>query len=53
MAKMLEKGQIVTVEELALSNAFQLEALINVLERKGALRKEEILEELKRMKKQG
>jgi len=36
----------VTVEELALSNAYQLEAMINVLERKGLLTKDEVLKEL-------
>jgi hypothetical protein len=32
-----EKRETVSVEELALSNAYQLEAMINVLERKGLL----------------
>ena len=50
MAEVLDERQTVSVEELALSNAFQLEALINLLERKGILRKEEILEELKCLK---
>ena len=50
MAEKLEGRQTVTVEELALSNAFQLEALINILEAKGLLKKEEILEELHRLK---
>lgn len=51
MAEKLEGRQMVTVDELALSNAYQLEALINVLERKGLLKKEEILDELKRLKR--
>jgi hypothetical protein len=52
MAEKLDSSQTVTIEELALSNAFQLEALINVLEKKGVLNKEEILDELKQVKKQ-
>ena len=42
-------GKTVSNEELALSNAYQLEAMINVMERKGLLTKAEGLEELKEM----
>jgi len=38
--------ETVTVEELALSNAYQLEAMLNVLERKGLLTSKEVLDEL-------
>jgi len=41
-----EKRETVSVEDLALSNAYQLEAMINVMERKGLLTKAEVLEEL-------
>ncbi|MDA0692922.1 MAG: hypothetical protein O3A78_11090 [Nitrospinae bacterium] len=41
-----KERKTVTVEELALSNAYQLEALINVLERKGILTSKEVLDEL-------
>jgi hypothetical protein len=41
-----EKRETVSVEDLALSNAYQLEAMINVLERKGLLTKAEVLAEL-------
>jgi hypothetical protein len=41
-----EKRETVSVEELALSNAYQLEAMINVLEQKGLLTRAEVLEEL-------
>ncbi len=44
------KRETVSVEDLALSNAYQLEAMINVLERKGLLTKAEVLEELKGMR---
>ena len=38
--------ETVTVEQLALSNAYQLEAMINVLERKGILTGKEVMDEL-------
>jgi hypothetical protein len=46
MSKDPKERKTVTVEDLALSNAYQLEALINVLERKGILTKDEVLAEL-------
>jgi len=45
-------NQIVTTEEIALSNMYQLEAMIRVLEQKGVLTKQEVLEELKVMKRE-
>jgi len=36
----------VSVEQLALSNAYQLEAMINILERKGILTGKEVMDEL-------
>ena len=38
--------QVVTTEELAISNMYQLEAMIRVLERKGIMTKDEVLDEL-------
>ncbi len=43
--------QTVTIEDLAVSNAFEIAALIAVLERKGFLTRAEILEEIARQKK--
>ncbi len=51
MAKVLGGRQTVPLEEVVLAQAFQLEALLNVLERKGVIRKAEVLEEIKRLKK--
>ncbi len=48
-----KEHELVTVEDLALSNAYQLEAMINVLERKGLSTKAEVLEELKGMSGNG
>ena len=47
MAKSLDGRQAVPLEEVVLAQAFQLDALMNVLERHGLLRKAEVLEEIK------
>jgi len=44
------KKPTVTIEELAISNMFQLEAMIRVLEKKGIFTKQEVLEELQLLK---
>ena len=46
MAKVLDGGQAVPLEEVVLAQAFQLEALINVLEKRGLLSKAEVLAEI-------
>ena len=47
MAKVLGGRQAVPLEEVVLAQAFQLEALLNVLDRKGVITKAEVLEEMK------
>jgi len=47
MAKVLGGRQTVPVEEVVLAQAFQIEALLNVLDRKGVITKAEVLEEMK------
>ena len=47
MAKVMDGGQAVPLEDVVLAQAFQLEALMNVLEKHGLLRKAEVLEEIK------
>jgi len=42
--------EIVTLEELAISNSFETAALIEVLERKGLLTKAEVLEMIKQLR---
>jgi len=44
--------QTVPLEEVVLAQAFQLEALMNVLERKGVIQKAEVLAEIKRLREQ-
>ncbi|MDA1110458.1 MAG: hypothetical protein O3A78_11740 [Nitrospinae bacterium] len=46
MAKDSKERETISFEELALSNAYQLEAMINVLERKGLLTSKEVMDEL-------
>ena len=50
MAKALSGKQAVPLEEVVLAQAFELEALLNVLERKGIVANAEVLEEIKRLR---
>ena len=49
MAEKLEQKETVTFEELLISNMYEQEALINILEKKGLISKAELLAELKRL----
>ena len=49
MAKKLDPKETVDIEKLVLSEVIQMEALINILESKGILTREEVLEEIKRV----
>jgi hypothetical protein len=49
MAKVLGGRQTVPLEEVILAQAFQLEALLNVVELKGVVTKAEVMEEIKRL----
>ncbi len=51
MAKRVPSDQVVTLQELSVSNAFEIAALIGVLERKGLLTRQEVLDEIVRQKK--
>ena len=50
MAEPLDPKEVVSIEEIAISNMYEIEALIEVLARKGIVSKEEILEEIRKMK---
>ena len=50
MAEKLDPKEVITFEELLMSNMYTQEALINVLVQKGIITKEEVLEEIKRLK---
>lgn len=47
MAEKLDPQEIVTFKELLMSEVIQSEALINLLEKKGIISKQELLEEMK------
>jgi len=47
MAKRLDPKQTVDLREVVISEIIQSEALVNLLERKGIITKEELLEEIK------
>lgn len=51
MAEQAPREQVVTVEELTLSNSFEIAALIAILERKGILTHQEVLGEIARQRK--
>jgi hypothetical protein len=46
MGKVLGGTQTVPLEEIVLAQAFQLEALLSVLERQGVIKKAGVLEEI-------
>ena len=50
MAKVLGSKRAVPLEEVVLAQAFQLEALLNVLERREVVWKAEVLAEMKRLR---
>ena len=45
-----DSRQAVPLEDVILAQAFQLEALLNVLERQGVIRKTEVLEEIRALR---
>ena len=49
MAKKLDQKQTVDLKELLMSEVIQSEALINLLDRKVIISKQELLEEMKRV----
>ena len=51
MAQQGNADELVTLQELAVSNAFEIAALVAVLERKGLLTQQEVLQEIDRMQK--
>ena len=52
MAQKLDSKEIVNLEEVVLSGVIQSEAPVNLLDRKGIITKEKLLEEIKRVKAQ-
>ncbi len=52
MGEKLDTKEIAIFEELLMSNVYTQEALINLLEKKGIINKEELLEEIKMLRKE-
>ena len=50
MADKLDLKETVTFEELLMSNTIEQEALINLLDKKGLISKQELLEEIRKLK---
>ncbi len=50
MAEKLDNKEIVTADELLMSEVIQSEALINILDKKGIVSKRELLNEMRRVK---
>jgi hypothetical protein len=50
MAEKLDGKEIVSFKEILMSNVIQQEALINLLEAKGIIKKSELLEEIERVR---
>ncbi len=53
MANQLPTNETVTLEELALSNSFEIAALVSILEKKGILTSAEVIEEIKTLQQKG
>ncbi len=47
MAKQLDQKEIITLRDALLSELIQFEALVNLLDRKGIIDREELMEEIK------
>lgn len=49
MAEKLDPKELVSFKELLMSEVIHSEALVNILDRKGIITKQELLEEMKRV----
>ena len=50
MAEKLDPKEIVTLEELAISSMWEMAALVEVLEKKGVLKKQDILDAIRELR---
>ncbi len=51
MAEKLDPKEIVTLEELAISNMWETSALVEVLERKGILTRQDVLDAIRELRR--
>ena len=52
MAEILDKKESITVEESLILQSFEIASIVSFLEKKGLLKREEIIEEIRRLRKQ-
>ncbi len=50
MAETRGADEVVTLEDMVIAQMFEQEALLNLLDQKGVLKKAEVLEEVKRLR---
>ena len=50
MAQQGKSDELVTLQEIAVSNSYEIAALVAVLERKGVLTQQEVLDKITRLK---
>ncbi len=50
MAELLDPNHLVTLEELAISNRWETSALVELLERKGILTRQEVLDMIQELR---
>ncbi len=50
MAERMDKRETISLEELVVSNVYQLEALVLLLDEKGILTVEELIEKIKQLR---
>ena len=50
MAQKLDQKEVITLEELAHSNYFQIETILRLLVKKGIITKQEYIDEMKELK---
>ncbi len=51
MAEKLDPKELVTIEELAISNMWETSALVELLERKGVLTRQEVLDMIQELRR--
>ena len=52
MTEQNKNKETVSLEELAISNMYEIEAVIRVLEKKGLLTQDEVIKEIKKLKEE-
>ena len=51
MASQLPTDETVSLEDLTISNSYEIAALVSVLERKGLLTRQDVIDEIKKLRR--